>query len=574
MANMIQIKRSLTAASPGSLANGELAFTSNGNILFIGANGATEAIAGKRFPGTLTANQALVANASSAIDKVIVANLVPTAIYANGSFGTAGQGLVSNGTAVYWGTVVAGSNTQVQFNDSGTANGLSSFTFDKATSTLTATNISGNGASITNVDASTVGGNTASTLRTYTDNQAGNAFSNAVSSATALAGNAYSNAVSAATALAGNAYSNALSYVDGLRLDSVTNTSVTYVATANSVKTAYDAAIAANTRAASAQTEAGSAYTNAVAYAASNSYVNSTFATNTYVNSTFATNTYVNSTFATNSYVTSTFAALSGASFTGAASFVDLTVSGNTILGSNASDAVAINGLVNTSINPIANVTYNLGTNTLRWQEIHAQNVHSEYLYIDKDVQISGNLTVTGNVTTINVATLSVTDSLIQLATNNTVSDLLDIGVYGNYQVSGGDHEHTGFFRDATDGNWKLFVGLTEAPTSTVNIAGTGYAKGTLDAYLLSGGLVSNSSSVALTANSTLAVSMVANTLTLSTPLAATSGGTGFNSYTAADILTAANGTHFSKLSLGTDGYVLQSNGTALVYATLDGGTF
>lgn len=574
MANQIQIKRSLTAASPGSLSNGELAFTSNGNVLFIGANGAVEPIGGKRFPGTLTANQALVANASSAIDKVIVANLVPTAIYANGSFGTAGQGLVSNGTSVYWGTVVAGSNTQVQFNDSGTANGLSSFTFDKATSTLTATNISGNGASITSVDAATVGGNTASTLRTYTDNQAGNAYSNAVSAATALAGNAYSNAVSAATALAGNAYSNAVSYVDGLRLDSVTNTSVTYVATANSVKTAYDAALAANTRAASAQTEAGSAYTNAVAYAASNSYVNSTFATNTYVNSTFATNTYVNSTFATNTYVTSTFAALSGASFTGAASFVDLTVTGNTKLGDATSDVVSIVASVNTSIMPSANATYNLGNNTIRWQEIHAQNVHSEYLYIDKDVQISGNLTVTGNVTTINVATLSVTDSLIQLATNNTSSDLIDIGVYGNYQVSGGDHEHTGLFRDATDGNWKLFVGLTEAPTSTVNIAGTGYAKGTLDAYLLSGGLVSNSSAVALTANSTLSVSLVANTLSLSTALPATSGGTGFNSYTAADILTAANGTHFSKLSLGSDGYVLQSNGTALVYATLDGGSF
>ncbi len=643
MADMIQIKRSLTAASPGSLANGELAFSSNGNVLFVGANGAVEPIGGKRFPGTLTANQALVANSTSGIDTVKAGTVTVvgtttssntttgaatvagglgvagrintgdlaagnTSVYStlngtalttqdvlatgtvnavtlsvggwviannsgvftsgvvngdilsvgtyfkanttqvtigtgvglsvNGSVGTAGYILKSNGTSSYWdapAATVSGSNTQVQFNDSGTANGSSAFTFNKSTSTLTATNISGNGASITSVDAATVGGNTASTLRTYTDNQAGNAFSNAVSSATALAGNAYSNAVSAATALAGNAYSNAVSAATDL---------------------------------------AGNAYSNAIAYAASNSYVNSTFATNTYVNSTFATNTYVNSTFATNTYVTSTFAALTGATFTGAATFVDLTVNGNTKLGDASSDVVSIIASVNTSIMPSANATYNLGNNTIRWQEVHAQNVHSEYLYIDKDVQISGNLTVTGNVTTINVATLAVTDSLIQLATNNTSSDLIDIGVYGNYQVSGGDHEHTGLFRDATDGNWKLFIGLTEAPTSTVNIAGTGYAKGTLDAYLLSGGLVSNSSAVALTANSTLAVSMVANTLTLSTPLAATSGGTGFNSYTAADILTAANGTHFSKLSLGTDGQVLQSNGTALVYATLDGGSF
>ena len=64
-----------------------------------------------------------------------------------------------------------------------------------------------------------------------------------------------------------NAYTNAVSYTDGLRLDSVVNTSVTYVAAANSVKTAYDTAISANTRAASAQTAAASAYTNAVSYA-------------------------------------------------------------------------------------------------------------------------------------------------------------------------------------------------------------------------------------------------------------------------------------------------------------------
>lgn len=560
MANLIQIKRSLTAASPGSLANGELAFSSNGNVLFVGANGAVEPIGGKRFPGTLTANQALVANSTSGIDKVIVANLVPTAIYANGSFGTAGQGLVSNGSAVYWGTVVAGSNTQVQFNDSGTANGSSAFTFDKATSTLTATNISGNGASITSVNATTVGSNSASDLRSYSDT---------------VAGTAYSNAVSAATALAGNAYSNAVSYVDGLRLDSVTNTSITYVATANSVKTAYDAAIAANTRAASAQTEASNAYTNAVAYAASNTYVNSTFATNTYVNSTFAGNSYVVSTFATNSYVTSTFAALSGASFTGAASFVDLTVSGNTVLGSNNSDVVAINGLVNTAITPSANATYNLGTNGLRWNEIHAANVHSNEGYFDGSVQISGNLVVLGDTFTVNVSTLAVEDSLIQLASNNTSNDLLDIGFYGNYQVGGGSHEHAGLFRDASDdGIFKLFSGLTDAPTTTVNTAAASYTQGTVQAYLKSGGLVSNATNIAITANSTLDIAIVANTLTLSTPLAATSGGTGYNSYTAGDILTAANGTNFSKLALGTAGYILQSNGTALVYDTLDGGTF
>ena len=89
-----------------------------------------------------------------------------------------------------------------------------------------------------------------------------------------------------------------------------------------------------------------------------------------------------------------------------------------------------------------------------------------------------------------------------------------------------------------------------------------------------SGGLVSNSSAVTLTANSTVAVNMTANSLTLTTALPGTSGGTGLASYTAEDILVANSSNGFRKLSIGTSGKVLQSNGTALVYATLDGGTF
>ena len=68
MATLIQIKRSLNTAVVPSLANGEMSFTANGDILSIGSNAGIVHIAGKRFPGTLTANQALVANSSSGID--------------------------------------------------------------------------------------------------------------------------------------------------------------------------------------------------------------------------------------------------------------------------------------------------------------------------------------------------------------------------------------------------------------------------------------------------------------------------------------------------------------------------
>lgn len=85
------------------------------------------------------------------------------------------------------------------------------------------------------------------------------------------------------------------------------------------------------------------------------------------------------------------------------------------------------------------------------------------------------NLTVTGTTTTINAVNLSVSDSLIKLANQNT-ADLLDIGFYGQYNST----SFTGLFRDASDGKYRLFSGLTVEPTTTVNIVGAGYTAGTL----------------------------------------------------------------------------------------------
>jgi hypothetical protein len=48
MANLIQIKRSESTATPGSLANGELAFSAASNVLFIGIQNTVVPIAGGR----------------------------------------------------------------------------------------------------------------------------------------------------------------------------------------------------------------------------------------------------------------------------------------------------------------------------------------------------------------------------------------------------------------------------------------------------------------------------------------------------------------------------------------------
>ncbi len=356
MANLIQIKRSQNTATPTSLANGELAYSSNGNILFVGDFGSVTAIGGERTPGVLTANQALVANSTSGIDKIITANLVPTAIYANGTFGTANQVLRSSGSIVYW------------------------------------------------------------------DNDNGN-----ISSITA-----------------GNG--------------------------------------------------------------------------------------------------------LTGSSVTG-----DVTI-----------DVVGANGI---------NVTSDaVGVTTGSTLTVNTSGIHVNTNLSITDLTLSGNLTVSGTLTTIDTTNLVVEDPMIELANGNVTTDSLDIGFYGQYGETG--TKYTGIFRDATDGIYKFYNGLTVEPTTTVDTAGIGFNFATIQAYIISGGLVSNTTAVTLAANSTLAVNITANTLTLSTPLATASGGTGKSSLTNQAILVGNNGSTMSELTLGASGYVLQSNGTALVYETLDGGTF
>jgi hypothetical protein len=70
---------------------------------------------------------------------------------------------------------------------------------------------------------------------------------------------------------------------------------------------------------------------------------------------------------------------------------------------------------------------------------------------------IEGDLIVAGNTTTINASNLSLVDPLIKLASNNEVSDTVDIGFFGHY-YDGSLHQHAGLFRDASDaGTFKLF---------------------------------------------------------------------------------------------------------------------
>lgn len=89
-------------------------------------------------------------------------------------------------------------------------------------------------------------------------------------------------------------------------------------------------------------------------------------------------------------------------------------------------------------------------------------------------VNISGDLTVSGTTTTVNATDLVVTDPLIYIGEGNN-ANLVDVGVVGSFDD--GTYQHTGFVRDASASKWKLFKGVTDEPTTTVN-----FSQGSLDA--------------------------------------------------------------------------------------------
>ena len=469
MANLIQIKRSLTTAGAPSLANGELAFTANGDHLFIGSNGASITIAGKFNPGVLTANQALVANGTSGIDKIITANAVVTTLTANGSTGTDGQVLVSNGTVAYWASpssssfTIAGETGTDQFNTGET------LTFAAANGISTAVT---NGTVTFSVD-------TGSTL---TVNSVGIHVNTA-------------NLSVATSQLSGD-----------VTLGS--GTSGNYVATIT----------AGNGISGSSSSEGGAA---TIAVVANN-----------------------------------------GLSTNSSGVFV---VAGDGLTANSTGVHVgAANGI---SVSADA-----VGLTTGSTLTVNSAGVHVNSALSITDLSLSGNLTVLGTLTTIDTTNLTVQDSLIELANGNATTDILDIGLYGQFGSSGA--KFTGLFRDATDGIYKLFTGLTVEPSTTVDTANASYTTATLQAFLNSGGLVSNATNLALTANATVNVSITANSLTLSTPLAVASGGLGLSSITAGAILVGNGSGTATVLAAGTDGFVLQSNGTSVIYSSLDGGTF
>lgn len=618
MTTLIKLKSSLNTAIPGALANGEPAYTANGDVFYIGANGQIVPIGGKRVPGTLTANQAIVTNSTNMIDLIMFGNstvntvinstafkvanstvtytqILPTAAQQAGQYFQHANGswvLVSSSTP-------GGSNTFVQFNDSTSLNGTAGFTFDKATNNMTLGNtITIGGSTIANSLVVQVGANSIlNTTAQFVGNSTANAIQNQVTFA--LANSTVSSNLQAAqlniganafintTAMfLGNSTVNTTQIQTGINLANSTVTSNIQIGALN---------LGANVQVSTTQLFVGNSTANAILNLGVVTFANSTITSNlttgqlsiganSLVNSTthFVGNSTANAiqnqvTFAlanstissnlqtgqlnigANSFINSTAHFVGNSTANSVQTSANFTIANSTGTATLTPTTLTVGLLGGSQINTAANLSFT-GANV---------SIPNANLAV-KDLTVSGNLVVTGTLTSVDATNLQVTDSLIKLAKGNAGATL-DIGFYGLY--NNGADRYTGLMWDASSNIYELYANTTVEPTTTVDTAGLGYVNAVLKAYLNSGALVSNATNLNITANSTLAVALVANTLSLSTALTGPNGGTGLASYTTEDILVANSANGFRKLSMVAN-KVLQSNGTAVLYDDIDGGTF
>jgi hypothetical protein len=433
MANKFQIKRtSVTGRTPNTTSSGNTHFIDTGEL-------ALNLTDGKLFSSNGSVSFEVGANLQNL---TVSSNANLKTIIANGSVGSAGQALVSNGTGIYWTTISATSSGTVT--NVGTGDGLTggpvttTGTISVLANTGIVANASGlyvNSAYITTLDAnnaSYLNGNTAANLRSYSDTTAATAYSNAVSTAasdaTSKAETAYSNAVSTAasdaSSKAATAYSNATSYADtkaATAYSNATSYADTKAATAysNAVSTAAtDAsskAVTAYSNATSyADTKAATAYSNAVSVAATDA---SSKAATAYSNATSYADTKAATAY---SNATSYADTKASAAYSNAVSYVDGKSFVNTTqLSSNLSNYALLSGASFTGnvsvggiyLNPTSN-TIQLGNTTARW----ALSANTGD-FTGAITGISANLS-----TSVNSALLTVGTSFIANATQLTIA--------------------------------------------------------------------------------------------------------------------------------------------------------
>jgi hypothetical protein len=164
---------------------------------------------------------------------------------------------------------------------------------------------------------------------------------------------------------------------------------------------------------------------------------------------------------------------------------------------------------------------------------------------------ITGNLTVSGTTTTVDSTTVSIADPVFEIG-NSGSDDNLDRGIKFKYNSSG---SKIGFF--GFDDSTGKFTFIPEASESGQVFSGD---VGTITANLE--GLATQATTVMGAGQSNIT----------SIPNLATIGTITTGVWNATAIATAKGGTGLS--SVGSSGQILVSNGSALAYQNIDGGTY
>lgn len=158
-------------------------------------------------------------------------------------------------------------------------------------------------------------------------------------------------------------------------------------------------------------------------------------------------------------------------------------------------------------------------------------------LSVFNDVNITGNLSVLGNTTTIRVNDYVVDDPMIYLAGNNYSSDIVNIGFAGNY-FDGSSERHTGFYRAADDKRYYLFDNYIPelSGNNEIDRANSSFHVATLTANIVGANIQSSEIYSSVFKNGTIS--------NLDSDLAVSDGGTGRSTFNNGQVIVGS----------GTDG--------------------
>jgi hypothetical protein len=540
--SIIRVKRSGGTGSPSALAQGEMAYSflsgtqsNGGDRLYIGTGTESggvaaniEVIGGKYFtsklshtPGILTANSALIVDASGKLDNFNVDN-----ININGSTisttNTNGNLVLSpNGTGVIdaGGKRIINGASPIANTDYVTLGYLS----NSFSSTLNIAGDTGTDAVALSTDTFTFTGGVGLTSA-VTDNTVTLNLDN-----TAVAAGSYGSANSIPTFT-----------VDAQgRLTTATNASISI--TASQVSNFDEAAQDAVAAAFAAGTQSGVTVTHNDSLNSFSINVNDPTITLSGDVAGSATMTDLG-----NVTITTTIQANSVA--------LGTDTTGDYVAGVTGGTGVTISGTAGEGWSPTISIGQDVSTT--------ANVVFNKIETVD-GLTVGGNLIVNGNTVSINVTNLAVEDNMIYLNANSTVSNP-DLGIAGNY--NDGTYAHAGFFRDATDGRWKVFKGYTLEPDASafIDTGHASFALADMQAATFYGALSGNAT--------TAAALQTARTITLGGILSGSATFDGSANVTITGSVSDANTSAKGIASFDSTNFTVSSGAVSI--SAIDGGTY